>query len=90
MVSVRFQRPVQQYIHICIQCEFVNNQFNFRSKDDTPAPRFSMDRKQEEKILDSFKDNVVHRIQEQVGYDTGHRIWEQVGYRIQEQVGYKI
>ena len=46
-----------------------------------------MDRKQEEKILDSFKDNVVHRIQEQVGYDTGHRIWEQVGYRIQEQVG---
>ena len=79
-----------------MQCEFVsefvNNKFNFRSKDDTPAPRFSMDRKQEEKILDSFKDNVVHRIQEQVEYriqDTGAgRIQDIRAGRIQD-IGYK-
>jgi len=33
-----------------------------RSRDETPAPLFSMDRSQEEKIIDGFKDTVINKI----------------------------
>lgn len=36
-----------------------------RSRDETPTPLFSMDREQESKVLDGFRDKVVNNIQQQ-------------------------